>query len=71
MAKFAVCKTHNPLALALRLGTAVMFRTALMIPLKADHPRLIDHLIDYFGERHLSMAVPPPTPANLASHRVA
>jgi hypothetical protein len=48
-----------------------MFTTRLMIPLKADHPRLIDHLIDYFGERALSGTVPPPTPGNLATTRVA
>ncbi len=48
-----------------------MSKTILMIPLKADHPRLIDHLIDYFGERPLSGTVPPPTPANLATARVA
>jgi len=48
-----------------------MFRTTLMIPLKADHPRLIDDLIDYFGERDLATTVPAPTPANLARHCVA
>ena len=42
-----------------------------MSPLKKDHPRLIDHVIDYFGERRPSKATTPPTPANLATGRAA
>jgi hypothetical protein len=59
------------LALALRLRSAVLFRTDLMSPLKTDHPRSIDRVIDFFGERRVSRGTPPPTPANLATTRVA
>jgi hypothetical protein len=69
--KCADCKTYIALALALRLRRAVIFTDRLMIPLKGDHPRVIDHVIDFFGERRPSSTVPPPTPANLAIARVA
>jgi hypothetical protein len=43
-----------------------------MIMLKTDYPRPIDRLIDFFGERRLSMAVPPsPRPAAAARVRAA
>ena len=69
--KCADCKTYIALALALPLRSAVMFRDRLMIPLKIDHPRLIDHVIDFFGERRPASTALPPTPANLAIARVA
>jgi hypothetical protein len=47
------------------------YKEDLMIPLKADHPRLIDRVIDYFGERRPATPAPPPTPANVAIVRAA
>jgi hypothetical protein len=70
-AKCSNCKPYIALAPALPLRSAVMFRDRLMIPLKPDHPRPIDHVIDFFGERRPSSTAPPPTPANLAIARVA
>ena len=43
----------------------------LLSPLKTDHPRLIDRVIDFFGERRATTGTTPPTPANLATSRVA
>ena len=42
-----------------------------MSPLKRDHPRSIDRVIDYFGERRPSTATLPPTPSNLATGNAA
>jgi hypothetical protein len=70
-AKSSNCKTYTPLALALPLRSAVLFMNDLVSPLKTDHPRVIDRVIDFFGERPFSTSTPPPTPANLATTRVA
>jgi hypothetical protein len=70
-AKYVNCKTYTALALALRLRSAVLFIHDLTSPLKTDHPRLIDRVIDFFGERRATTGTTPPTPANLATTRVA
>jgi hypothetical protein len=38
---------------------------------KTDHPRAIDRVIDYFGERRPAAAATPPRPANAALGRAA
>jgi hypothetical protein len=44
---------------------------ASMITLKADHPRSIDRVIDYFGERHAPSPQVPPRPGKAAPVRAA